>query len=158
MGKIAFNIPFVGSILLLFYGASIFLIAVLGLALFISTFSGTQQQYMFIAFLLHDNIHPYERNIHSVMKACQAGHRISILINPVAYLMRINRMVMLKGSTMHDISREIISLDSNCCLFYNSCCKTVQEDSLRKLNNLFIIYDCVITLLKQLPLPASGLK
>ncbi len=32
------------------------------------------------------------------------------LINPVAYLMRINRMVMLKGSTIHDISREIISL------------------------------------------------
>ena len=32
------------------------------------------------------------------------------LINPVAYLMRINRMVMLKGSTMHDISREIYSL------------------------------------------------
>jgi len=32
------------------------------------------------------------------------------MINPVAYLMKINRMVMLKGSTMHDISREIISL------------------------------------------------
>jgi ABC-2 type transport system permease protein len=32
------------------------------------------------------------------------------LINPMAYLMRINRMVMLKGSTFHDISREIYSL------------------------------------------------
>ncbi len=32
------------------------------------------------------------------------------LINPVAYLMRINRMVMLKGSTIHDISTEIYSL------------------------------------------------
>jgi ABC-2 type transport system permease protein len=32
------------------------------------------------------------------------------LINPVAYLMRINRMVMLKGSGMSDISREIYSL------------------------------------------------
>jgi ABC-2 type transport system permease protein len=32
------------------------------------------------------------------------------LINPVAYLMRINRMVMLKGSTVHDISSELYSL------------------------------------------------
>ena len=32
------------------------------------------------------------------------------LINPVAYLMRINRMVMLKGSTIWDISRDLFSL------------------------------------------------
>jgi ABC-2 type transport system permease protein len=32
------------------------------------------------------------------------------LINPMAYLMRINRMVMLKGSTINDISRDIYSL------------------------------------------------
>jgi ABC-2 type transport system permease protein len=32
------------------------------------------------------------------------------LINPMAYLMRINRMVMLKGSGFSDISRDIYSL------------------------------------------------
>ena len=32
------------------------------------------------------------------------------LVNPVAYLMRINRMVMLKGSTIHDIHIELYSL------------------------------------------------
>jgi ABC-2 type transport system permease protein len=32
------------------------------------------------------------------------------LINPAAYVMRINRMVMLKGSTFQDISRDIYSL------------------------------------------------
>jgi ABC-2 type transport system permease protein len=32
------------------------------------------------------------------------------LVNPVAYLIRINRMVMLKGSTMKDISTELYSL------------------------------------------------
>ncbi|HEX2977376.1 MAG TPA: ABC transporter permease, partial [Bacteroidales bacterium] len=50
IGKLAFNIPFEGSILLMFLCASVFLVAVLSLALFISTFSGTQQQYMFVAF------------------------------------------------------------------------------------------------------------
>ena len=109
IGKVAFNIPFEGSILLMFFGASLFLIAVLGLALFISTFSETQQQYMFVAFfcmiifiLMSGIFTPYE----SMPIWAQDFN----LINPVAYLMRINRMVMLKGSTVNDISRELYSL------------------------------------------------
>jgi ABC-2 type transport system permease protein len=109
IGKLAFKIPFEGSILLMFSGGTIFLIAVLGLALFISTFSTTQQQYMFVAFfcmiifiLMSGIFTPFE----SMPRWAQEFNRI----NPVAYLMRINRMVMLKGSTIHDISREIYSL------------------------------------------------
>ncbi len=109
IGKIAFNIPFEGSILVMFLGSTIFLVAVLGLALFISTFSDTQQQYMFVAFfcmiifvLMSGIFTPYE----SMPVWAQDFN----MINPVAYLMRINRMVILKGSTMHDISRELYSL------------------------------------------------
>jgi ABC-2 type transport system permease protein len=109
IGKIAFNIPFEGSILLLFLGSAIFLIAVLGMALFVSTFSATQQQYMFVAFfcmiifvLMSGIFTPYE----SMPMWAQDFN----LINPVAYLMRINRMVILKGSSINDISRELISL------------------------------------------------
>jgi ABC-2 type transport system permease protein len=109
IGKLAFNIPFEGSIMLMFFGASLFLLAVLGLALFISTFTATQQQYMFVAFffmiifiLMSGIFTPYE----SMPKWAQDFN----LINPVAYLMRINRMVMLKGSSIYDISGELISL------------------------------------------------
>jgi ABC-2 type transport system permease protein len=109
IGKIAFNIPFEGSILLLFLGSTIFLVAVLGMALFVSTFSATQQQYMFVAFfcmiifiLMSGIFTPYE----SMPMWAQDFN----LINPVAYLMRINRMVILKGSSINDISRELISL------------------------------------------------
>jgi ABC-2 type transport system permease protein len=109
IGKIAFDIPFEGSILVMFLGSTIFLVAVLGLALFISTFSGTQQQYMFVAFfcmvifiLMSGIFTPYE----SMPMWAQDFN----MINPVAYLMRINRMVMLKGSTIQDISRELYSL------------------------------------------------
>jgi len=109
IGKLAFDIPFKGSIILMFFGSSVFLIAVLGMALFISTFSNTQQQYMFVAFfcmiifiLMSGIFTPYE----SMPKWAQDFN----LINPVAYLIRVNRMVMLKGSTIHDISRELYSL------------------------------------------------
>lgn len=109
IGELVFNIPFEGSVLLLFSGSTIFLIAVLGMALFISTFSGTQQQYMFVAFfcmiifiLMSGIFTPYE----SMPMWAQKFN----LINPVAYLMRINRMVMLKGSGISDISTELYSL------------------------------------------------
>jgi ABC-2 type transport system permease protein len=109
IGKLAFNIPFEGSILMMFFAGTIFLVAVLGLALFISTFSGTQQQYMFVAFfcmiifiLMSGIFTPYE----SMPVWAQDFN----LINPVFYLIRINRMVMLKGSTINDISRELYSL------------------------------------------------
>jgi ABC-2 type transport system permease protein len=109
IGKILFNIPFEGSVLLLFLGATLFLLAVLGLALFVSTFSGTQQQFMFVGFfflivfiLMSGIFTPFE----SMPLWAQKFN----IVNPVAYLMRINRMVMLKGSTIQNISTELWSL------------------------------------------------
>ena len=39
------------------------------------------------------------------------------LVNPVAYLIRINRMIMLKGSSIYDISRDIFSLAAIAIIF-----------------------------------------
>ena len=39
------------------------------------------------------------------------------LVNPMAYLMRINRMVMLKGSTIHDISQNLYALTAIAIVF-----------------------------------------
>jgi ABC-2 type transport system permease protein len=110
IGKIVFNLPLEGSIALLFLCSGIFLIAILGLALFISTMAGTQQQFMFIAFffmiifiLMSGIFTPYE----SMPMWAQKFNRY---FNPVSYIMRINRMVMLKGSTIIDISRDIYAL------------------------------------------------
>lgn len=109
IGKLAFNIPFEGSIALLFLCATIYLIAVLGFALFISTFSGTQQQFMFIAFFFMI-IFILMSGIFTPLESMPVWAQKIDLINPVSYIMRINRMVMLKGSTIKDISMDIISL------------------------------------------------
>ena len=109
IGKITFDIPFEGSLLLLFLGSAIFLIAVLGLALFISTLSGTQQQYMFVAFFFMI-IFILMSGIFTPFESMPLWAQKFDLVNPVAYLIRINRMVMLKGSTIHDISTELLSL------------------------------------------------
>jgi len=90
IGKLVFNIPFVGSIT--FFSLSVhsfFLIAVLGLALFISTFSGSTTAVYVYCIFLYDHIHAYDAASSHLMKACQTGHDFN-MINPVAYLMKIN--------------------------------------------------------------------
>jgi ABC-2 type transport system permease protein len=109
IGKLLFNIPFEGSIGLLFLGSAIFLVAVLGLAIFLSTFSSTQQQYMFVAFFFLI-IFVLMGGIFTPVDSMPMWAQKFDLINPMAYLMRVNRMVMLKGSSFQDISRDIYSL------------------------------------------------
>jgi len=109
IGKLTFNIPFEGSIGLLFLGSAIFLVAVLGLAIFLSTFSSTQQQYMFVAFFFLI-IFVLMGGIFTPVDSMPVWAQKFDLINPMAYLMRINRMVMLKGSSFQDISKDIYSL------------------------------------------------
>lgn len=109
IGKLTFDIPFEGSIPLLFLGSFIFLIAVLGLALFISTMSSTQQQFMFTAFFFMI-IFILMSGIFTPFDSMPLWAQKFDLVNPVAYLIRINRMVMLKGSTISDIGRDLVSL------------------------------------------------
>jgi ABC-2 type transport system permease protein len=109
IGKMAFNIPFEGSIVLLFFCSAIFMIAVLGLALFISTFSGTQQQFMFTGFFFMI-IFILMSGIFTPLESMPVWAQKINLVNPVVFIMRINRMVMLKGSTFHDIMMEICAL------------------------------------------------
>lgn len=109
IGKILFSIPFEGSVTLLFLASVIFLIGVLGLALFLSTFSGTQQQFMFIAFFFMITF-ILMSGIFTPIESMPMWAQKADLLNPVAYIMRINRMVMLKGSGWHDINRDIYAL------------------------------------------------
>jgi ABC-2 type transport system permease protein len=109
IGKLVFDIPFEGNISLLFLGSSIFLVAVLGLALFISTFSSTQQQFMFTAFFFMI-VFILMSGIFTPLESMPGWAQKIDMINPAVYVMRINRMVMLKGSTFQDISGDIYAL------------------------------------------------
>ena len=106
VGWIAFNIPFEGSLLLFFACAAIFMVAVLGLALFFSTMASTQQQFLFVAFFFI-MIFILMSGIFTPTESMPLWAQQFNWVNPVAYLMRINRMVMLKGSGFQDIAREM---------------------------------------------------
>ena len=106
IGWIAFDIPFEGSLMLFFGCASIFLVAVLGLALFFSTMASTQQQFLFVAFFFV-MIFILMSGIFTPVESMPLWAQQFNWVNPVAYLMRINRMVMLKGSGFNDIARDM---------------------------------------------------
>ncbi len=107
VAKLVFNIPIVGSLLLLYGFTAVYLVMVVGIGMFISTVTETQQQAMFISwfflviFILMgglftpiENMPPWAQKI--------------TLINPVRYFIEVIRLVMLKGSGLQDIGRQII--------------------------------------------------
>ena len=109
IGRLVFHIPFEGSAGLLFLGSAIYLVAVLGLALFVSTFSSTQQQFMFVAFFLMI-LFILMSGVFTPVESMPLWAQKVNLANPLVYLMRSNRMVMLKGSGFGDIIGNIGAL------------------------------------------------
>ncbi|PKQ60946.1 ABC transporter permease [Labilibaculum filiforme] len=104
-----FQIPILGSIWLIYLVAFVYLIAILGFGLLISTQTDTQQQAMFIAwffmviFLLMSGLFT------PIESMPEWGQKLNTL-NPIAYFIKIIRMILLKGSGFFDILREIVIL------------------------------------------------
>jgi len=109
LGKILFSVPFVGSLLLLFGFASVYLLVALGIGLFISTLASTQQQVMFIIFFFLLTFILMSGIFTPVESMPDWARKVNV-VNPFAYFMRVIRMVLLKGSTFRDISSEFYSL------------------------------------------------
>jgi ABC-2 type transport system permease protein len=109
LGRLLYQLPVTGSILTLLFFASIYLFVVMGIGLFMSAISNTQLQVMFLAFfflvtfiLMSGIFTPTESMPDWAVKFNY--------INPMAYFMRVIRMVLLKGSGIADIINETIYL------------------------------------------------
>jgi ABC-2 type transport system permease protein len=104
-----FNIPVIGSVPLLFGVASVFLLAVLSLGLLISTMTNTMQQSMFISwfFLV---IYILMSGLFTPIESMPHWAQNLNYLNPVAYFIKINRMIMLKGSGFMDFQRDFYLL------------------------------------------------
>ncbi len=106
---IVFDLPIVGNLLLLFGFASIYLLGVLGLGLFISTVSDTQQQVMFISFFFL-MIFILMGGIFTPVESMPHWAQTIDRLNPIYYFMKIMRNLVLKGSGFFDLLEEFISL------------------------------------------------
>ena len=109
IGKLIFDIPIVGSLGLLFLFAAVYLFAILGVGLFISTLASTQQQVMFINFFFM-LLFILMSGLFTPVETMPDWAGVINIANPMAYFMRVNRMILLKGSGFYDILPEFISI------------------------------------------------
>jgi ABC-2 type transport system permease protein len=109
IGRILFDLPIRGSLLVLFGTATVYLIVALGIGLFLSTISETQQQMMFIAFFFMITFILMSGVFTPAESMPDWAQKINVL-NPMAYFMKAIRMILLKGSGFSDVAREFYSL------------------------------------------------
>ena len=109
IGMLVFNVPFLGNPLVVLTAASIYLLVILGMGLFISTFTNTQQQAMFIAWFFMV-IFMLMGGIFTPVESMPDWAQSITIFNPISHFVKLMRMVMLKGSGFSDVSDTLIIL------------------------------------------------
>lgn len=109
LAKLVFEIPIIGSLFLIFGVASTYLVLVLGLGLFISTITDTQQQAMFIAWFFMV-IFIMMSGLFTPIEAMPKWAQIINIINPIAYFIDFMRLVMLKGAELKDVIPQVLKI------------------------------------------------
>jgi ABC-2 type transport system permease protein len=109
VGILWFRVPFVGSPILLVVLSLLYLMTTLGVGMFISTITATQQQAMFYAWFF------------SIFTMLTSGYFTPVanmpiwlqritLLNPMRYFIEIIRGIMMKGAGVADLSHDILAL------------------------------------------------
>lgn len=109
LAKFAFQIPFLGSLVTVMVVAGIFLVMIQALGLLISTLTHTQQQAMFIAWFLMV-IFILMGGLFTPIESMPMWAQNLTLINPIAYFIKIMRMVLLKGAGWQEIYLMVMAL------------------------------------------------
>ena len=109
IGKLLFNIPIVGSIGLIFLSGAVYLLVILGFGLLISTGTNTQQQAMLVSFFFMV-IFILMSGLFTSIESMPEWAQMLDKLNPIAYFIKIMRMIMLKGSGWNEIKISLYSL------------------------------------------------
>lgn len=102
-----YGIKPVGSPLTIYAFASVYLLAVLGLGLLISTYAHTQQQAMLISFFLM-MIFILMGGLYTSIDSMPEWAKMITRFNPVTYFIEVIRMVVLKGSGLAEIRGHLV--------------------------------------------------
>jgi ABC-2 type transport system permease protein len=108
-GAIWFRVPFVGNPLVLLFGASLFLLNVLGLGLLISTVCKTQQQAFASNFLVLNPMFILSGFAFPIASMPQVLQWLTYL-NPLRYFLIVIRAVFLKGVGLEVLWPEMLAM------------------------------------------------
>ena len=109
IGKLVFGIPIVGSLVLLYAVAAIYLFVALGIGLFISSVVETQQQAMFVTFFIV-NIYLLMSGLFTPIDSMAPWVQVASQINPVRHFVTISRAILMKGAGPAEIAQPLVIL------------------------------------------------
>lgn len=102
LARFGFQIPFLGSLTTILIIAGIYLVLIQALGLFISTITDTQQQAMFIAWFIIV-VFILMGGLFTPIESMPMWAQKITLANPIAYFIKIMRMVLLKGAGWKEV-------------------------------------------------------
>lgn len=109
LARFGFEIPFLGSIITILIIAGIYLVLIQALGLFISTITNTQQQAMFIAWFIMV-VFILMGGLFTPIESMPMWAQKVTLANPIAYFIKIMRMVLLKGAGWKEVYMMVLIL------------------------------------------------
>jgi len=118
ISRLFYGIIPAGSFLTIYVFAAVFLLAVLGLGLLLSTYSTNQQQAMLLSFFLM-MIFILLGGLYTSIDSMPEWAKWITRFNPVTYFIEVMRMVILKGSSLADI-RSHLFIMTGFAVFFNS--------------------------------------
>src|SRR6185503_3022224 len=118
IARVVYGIVPLGSYLTVYAFASIYLVAVLGLGLLLSTYAQTQQQSMLVSFFV-TMIFNLMSGLYTPIESMPMWAQWITRFNPVSYFIEVMRMVVLKGSSLGDICYHIFII-IGFAIFFNS--------------------------------------
>lgn len=107
--RVALGVPVRGSVLLVFFSASVYLVLALGIGLWISTLVETQQQAMFLTFALM-MVYLLMSGLFTPVRSMPTWAEWLAQLNPLAHFVHLMRAVLLKGAGFTDVLRQLVLL------------------------------------------------
>lgn len=109
LGRVVFGVPVLGSPFLLLGVSAVYLVAALGVGLWISTIVETQQQAMFVTFFIM-MIYLLMSGLFTPIDSMPRWVQIAAELNPVRHFVAISRAVLVKGAGLREIQRPFVIL------------------------------------------------
>ena len=109
LGRVVFGVPVLGSPFLLLAVSAVYLVAALGVGLWISTIVETQQQAMFVTFFIM-MIYLLMSGLFTPIDSMPRWVQVAAELNPVRHFVAISRAVLVKGAGLREIQRPFVIL------------------------------------------------
>ena len=106
VARFVFDIPMRGPLAAVYVGAAVYLVAALGIGLYISTIVETQQQAMFITFFIQ-MIYLLMSGLFTPLRSMPDWAQWVAHANPLMYFTRVMRGVLLRGAGFADVWHDI---------------------------------------------------